>query len=315
MTHTTVRPSRLLSPAVQSVHAHRAGHPCGRFFQLVLVCLPVALSCLCCVVMPARGLAQDGEIAPFSAGPVPKSTGGAAIDTALVLAVDVSQSVDQQRYELQMEGIARALEDEEVHAAIASAPTRSIVFALIGWADFPRLLIPWTIIDGPQEARRTAERIRSLPLETGEFTCLAKLMKSLSDHILADRPITTRRVILDVSGDGPDNCSPPDTLVAEHERLVAQGITINANPIIVPGENDVDVLAGAYRSPGYGLGSTPLGAGAERLPIDQWYDRHVRGGPGAFTLPAYGYADFARAIQRKFVMEISSLAPSGGKRP
>ncbi len=251
--------------------------------------------------------AKDGEVAPFTAGPVPKSTAGAAIDTALVLAVDVSQSVDQRRYQLQMEGIARALEDSEVHAAIASAPTRSILFALIGWADFPRLLVPWTIINSPDEARRTAQRIRELPPETGEFTCLAKLMKTLSDRLLPDMPVTSRRVILDVSGDGPDNCSPPDTLSSEHERLVGLGITINANPIIVPGENDVDVLAGAYRSPGYGLNSTPLATGNQRVPIDQWYDRHVRGGPGAFTLPAHGYEDFARAIKRKFVMEISAL--------
>ncbi|MDX2258145.1 MAG: DUF1194 domain-containing protein [Hyphomicrobiaceae bacterium] len=265
----------------------------------------LALSTCLLDMLPRPANAQDGAIAPFTAGPVPKSTDGAAIDTALVVAVDVSQSVDLARYQLQMEGIARALEDAEVQAAIASAPTRSILFALIAWADFPRLVVPWTIIDGPVEARRTAAAIRELPHETGEFTCIARLMQTLSDRLIPEMPITAKRIVVDISGDGADNCSPPEHLDEERQRLVGPRVTVNANPIVVAGDNDVEVVKGAYRQPGYGLRHMPWPTGNEKTPIDAWYDKFVRGGPASFTLPAYGYGDFARAIQRKFVMEIS----------
>jgi hypothetical protein len=122
--------------------------------------------------------------------------------------------------------------------------------------------------------------------------------------VLPALPAPVDRVVIDVSGDGIDNCSDPDSVEAERAAVLATGATINGLPILVPGENDV-VGAGAFRAPGYGL--RPVSPGSEQTTLDRWYREHVVGGPAAFVLAARGYGDFSRALRQKFVLEISAL--------
>lgn len=225
-----------------------------------------------------------------------------AVDTALAVAVDVSQSVDAERYQLQMEGIAQALENPEVVAAITSGSRAAILFALIAWSDKPEMSISWQRIGSADDARRVAAMVRSVPHKGGEFTCLARMLRNLGDSVLPALPVPASRVIVDVSGDGIDNCSQRAAIDAERDRLVDAGVTINGLPIMVAGENDI-VGEGAYRAPGFGFDR--VGPGTDATTLDVYFRDHVIGGPGAFLLPAQGYADFGRAIARKFVTEIS----------
>jgi hypothetical protein len=207
------------------------------------------------------------------------------VDTALVLAVDVSNSVDARRYRLQIDGIADALEDPAVQAAILGGPHQAIAIALVLWADRPRLAVPWIRIASAAEAGALAGRLRRLARQGGEFTCVAQMMRFVADKITPQIPMPARRVVLDVSGDGQENCNPEPGTAALRDELVSIGLTVNGLPIL---EGDAgESLAG-------------------------WYRENVIGGPGSFVLPAQGFEDFGRAFRQKFMTEISDL---GGKVP
>nr|WP_232629012.1 DUF1194 domain-containing protein [Methylobacterium sp. Leaf118] len=244
--------------------------------------------------------------------PIPGASAQERVATALVVAVDMSGSVDDARYRLQMEGIAEALEDPTVRAAIQSDPA-GIAFALVTWADTARLAVAWRRIRSKADADAAAASVRAVPRHAGEFTCLGRMLRMVAASVLPALPVAADRVVVDVSGDGIDNCADVDAIHAERDGLLSAGTTLNGLPILVPGENDV-VGVGAYRAPGYGLRALPPQSDRDRTTLEAWYRAHVVGGPGAFLLTARGYGDFARALRQKFVMEISGLAPTGAGR-
>lgn len=229
----------------------------------------------------------------------------AMVDTALIVAVDVSQSVDEERYRLQMEGVAQALEDADVAMAIANGPNGGILFTIVAWADGAKQVLDWHRITSKEDAAQVARQVRALPHSGGEFTCMARMLRSVALRIIPAMPMKAVRVVVDVSGDGIDNCSDRDALHEERDRIVSLPATINGLPIKVPGENDV-VGSGAYRAPGFGLRELSRQPDKETTTLDQWYSDHVIGGPGAFLMVAQGYDDFGRALRQKFVTEISS---------
>lgn len=201
------------------------------------------------------------------------------VDTALVVAVDVSNSVDEKRYRLQMEGIAKALEDKAVLDAIFNGPQGGILFSMMAWSDRPEFIVPWQRISNEAEAAAVAKLVRSLPHISGEFTCLSKMLRNISDKIVPQIPAQALRVVVDVSGDGKDNCNPPEPVASVRDELVGYGVTINGLPILEGDEADT---------------------------LEEWYNDNVKGGAGGFVLPAAGYGDFGRAIRQKFVIEISN---------
>ena len=226
-----------------------------------------------------------------------------SVATALIVSVDVSQSVDDARFTLQMEGIAEALEDPGVLAAI-TGNAGGILFAMVTWADRAGMPVPWRRITNKAEAAAAAAAVRATPRQAGEFTCVGQMFRTVAASVIPAMPMPADRIVVDVSGDGIDNCTDPDAMEAERRDVLALGATINGLPILVPGENDV-VGAGAYRAPGYGMRPTPLPQ--DRTSLEQWYRAHVVGGPTSFLLAAAGYGDFSRAMRRKFVIEISAL--------
>jgi Protein of unknown function (DUF1194) len=208
------------------------------------------------------------------------------VDTALVLAVDVSGSVTGERYALQMEGIARAFEDTSVQAAILSGAHRAIFVTLVEWSNRPAVSLPWTLIAGAEDARAFAERIRRAPRADSQFTCMAAALELIADKVLPFLPAPAEHTIIDVSGDGHDNCNPQKQVDAVRDELVGAGVTINGLPIL---------------------------EGDEAETLEAWYRDHVIGGSGAFLLPALGFRDFGRAMRRKFIVEIS-LGPAPRRR-
>jgi Protein of unknown function (DUF1194) len=224
----------------------------------------------------------------------------AQVDTALIVAVDVSSSVDADRYKLQMEGIAKALEDPGVIQAIAGGPNGGILFSMVTWADRPSIALPWVRIANKEDALAVAQRVRKLPLQSGEFTCMTRMLRSANDKIVPQIPAKALRVVIDVSGDGPDNCNADEPIETVRDELVANGVTINGLPILEGANASAPAPAA-----GAALADTVLTGPA----LETWFKSKVVGGNGNFVLPANGYGDFGRAIRQKFVIEISGNAP------
>ena len=245
-------------------------------------------------------LAVTGKIASLS----PAASEEAPVDTALIVSVDVSNSVDSDRYKLQMEGIAKALEDPGVIEAIAGGPNGGILFAMVTWSDRPNFTLPWVRIGNKADALALAQRVRKLPLQGGEFTCMTRMLRSVNDKIVPQIPAKALRVVIDVSGDGPDNCNADEPIEKVRDELVANGVTINGLPIL-EGAN-----AGGAGGPA-AAAIVPNASAASQMPtgLEDWYKTHVQGGPSSFVLAANGYGDFARAIRQKFVIEISGGSP------
>jgi len=220
------------------------------------------------------------------------------VDTALIVAVDVSNSVDEQRYRLQMEGIAQALEDPSVIQAIIGGAKGGILFSMITWADRPTVSLPWTHIASAEQARATAMRVRTLARQGGEFTCMSRMMRFVSDKIVPQVPARAAKVVLDISGDGRDNCNEKEPIETVRDELVSYGVTVNGLPILeeAPGAEGERVRTQSY-----------LPEEQDTAELEGWFRAHIKGGPGSFVLPANGYADFGRAIRQKFVLEVSWL--------
>lgn len=215
---------------------------------------------------------------PLSASGGQLTSPDVEVDTALVISVDVSNSVDDYRYRLQMEGIAKAFEDPEVLKAILGGPRGGILVSMVTWADKPRLALPWQHIASVTDAAEVAAKVRSLPRQTGEFTCVSAMLRSISDKVVPQIPGHALRIVVDVSGDGSENCNPTEPPGAVRDELAASGVIINGLPIL---------------------------EGEEGSTLEAWYRENVIGGPGAFIVPANGFEDFGRAIRQKFMIEIS----------
>lgn len=200
------------------------------------------------------------------------------VDTALILSVDVSGSVDEHRFRLQMEGIAQALEDAAIQRAILGGAHGAILVMLVQWADRQSVTVPWMRVASVADARRVAAMIRNAPRRPGDFTCTAAMMHFVAAKVLPTLPVAAERIVLDVSGDGADNCNANVSTARERDALVTQEVTINGLPIL---------------------------EGEQKDTVEDWYRRNVMGGPAAFVLPADGYKDFGRAIRQKFLTEIS----------
>jgi len=205
----------------------------------------------------------------------------AAVDLALVLAVDISNSINAEQYQLQVAGLRQAFEDKAIVDAILSGGHGAILVTLVAWSDKPRIAIPWTVIGSEIDAIGFSERIRDLPRVAGNFTCMSDALRFIRERVLPQQPAPSDRQTIDVSGDGRENCNPPEPINAVRNQLVAEGVTINGLPILEGAEADL---------------------------LEQWYADHVVGGPFSFVLPAAGYNDFARAIRRKFLTEISTAS-------
>ena len=223
------------------------------------------------------------RIAAVAAFLVVELSGAAAhsaqVDLALVLAIDVSLSVNQGEYDLQREGVARAFESPALAAAIANGKYHAIDVLVLEWSD-PEIqvsTVPWTRVDDIGSARAFAAKLRATRRSSHGLTAIgsALLAARASFKGLADQ--ATRRVI-DISGDGMANAGPRPADV--RDALAAEGITVNGLTL---------------------LGDEPW--------VNQYYDMNVVGGPGAFLMDVEGYQTFAAAMQQKLISEIVALPP------
>lgn len=211
------------------------------------------------------------------------------VDLELVLATDVSRSIDESEARLQREGTAAAIRNPEVIRAIAGGYFKRIAVAYIDYSsvDYNEVIIDWTIISDKASAHAFAKRLTDAPLTFGRRTSISDGIEMASKMITGNAFEGLRRVI-DVSGDGPNN---DGRLVDEvRNETIAKRITINGLPIISP----------------------PGGFGSRFWleDLDKYYQGCVVGGRGAFMIVAKDFKDYARAIRRKLVFEIAGLMPS-----
>lgn len=208
------------------------------------------------------------------------------VDLQLVLAIDVSRSIDEEEARLQREGYRAAMADPAVTAAITGGILGAIAVAYFEWAAYnaQRLVLPWTRIASAAEADAWSQRLAASPRESMSWTSLSGALR-FARQVLAECPWEGTRRVVDVSGDGVNNNGPPPE--AERDRLVAEGVTINGLPIV----ND---------RPNFGMRPTD--------DLEAFYRNAVIGGPGAFVILAADFQSFGDAIRRKLVQEIAAAS-------
>jgi len=207
------------------------------------------------------------------------------VDVALVLAVDVSRSIDEDEARLQREGYRAAVSDPKVIEAIRGGMLGSIAVAYIEWAgiEYQRTVIPWTRIGSQRDADIWAETLANSPRASLSWTSISGAIE-FSRALIAQCPNEATRKVIDVSGDGVNNSGPPAEQA--RDRAVADGITINGLPI---------------------LNDRPTFGRPPPMPLDQYFRESVVGGPGAFVIAAEDFEAFGNAVRRKLIREIAEL--------
>lgn len=213
----------------------------------------------------------------------PAAAADRPVDLELVLAVDVSRSIDAEEAQMQRDGYVAAFLDQEVLNAIASGMLGRIAVTYLEWAGVPeRVIVPWTEIRDRPTAEGFAALLAGVPIASGQRTSISGAIDRSADLFDGNGFEGTRRAI-DVSGDGENNAGR--LVVPARDAAIAKGITVNGLPII--------------------NGRPTLGGWPQMPELDLYYRDCVIGGPGAFMIVAEGFEDFARAIRRKLVLEIA----------
>jgi len=206
---------------------------------------------------------------------------GQRVDVKLVLAVDVSGSIDSEEYQMQHEGYAGAFESKSVLEAIQSGQNQAIAVTFVEWSGFghQKQMVGWTLINDEASAKAFAEAIKRVPRAFSDWTSISDAI-DFSVALMGDDRFEGERMVIDVSGDGVNNNGRPVT--AARDDAVAKSIVINGLPI---------------------LNEDPT--------LDTYYNDNVIGGAGAFKIAVKDFSTFAEAIMSKLVQEIAdnSAAP------
>nr|CAD6430212.1 hypothetical protein REQ54_03418 [Rhizobium sp. Q54] len=231
-------------------------------------------------------LATLAVLVSLSAAPplLAQAGGGGEVDVELVLAVDVSRSMDYEEVRIQRQGYVEALQHPDFINAVRGGLLGRVAIAYFEWAGTvdASSVIEWAVVETSEDANAFAAQIAERPIQTKRRTSISAAIAEGASMIVSNRFQGMRQVI-DVSGDGPNNVGQP--VVPARDRAVEAGIVINGLAIMI----------------------RPSGA---FVPLDEYYGNCVIGGPGAFVLPVHDIKDFAVAVRRKLVMEISGISPS-----
>jgi hypothetical protein len=240
----------------------------------ILRALTAATCALATLVMGSASGQQQQQ----QAGPATQ------VDLELVLAVDVSQSMDYDEHTLQRMGYVDAFRHKDVVNAILSGPHGRVAVTVMEWAgDWdPIDLIPWTILDSEATVKAFADRLEKEPVNGEQRTSISNALYSAADRIERNN-ISSLRQVIDVSGDGANNAGPP--IEQARDAVLKKNMTINGLPIMLnkPMQYyDIDHL-------------------------DRYYKHCVIGGPASFIVPVFDLKHLAATIRKKLVMEIASI--------
>jgi hypothetical protein len=237
-----------------------------RFLRLG-VFLAVAIEAL----VPIVAAAKDGPI---------------AVDVELVLAVDISYSMDPEEQRLQREGYIQAIQSVPFLNAVKNGAYGRIAITYLQWASQQDqdIVLPWTVIDGPESARKVAESLSNAPYRRAQRTSISGAIDTAM-RLFSENGFNGVRRVIDISGDGTNNNGRPVT--EARDDAIRQGVTINGLPLLLRpsswGFNDISNL-------------------------DEYYEDCVIGGAGSFSIPIKERTQFESATRTKLVLEIA-LAP------
>jgi hypothetical protein len=238
------------------------------------------------------GAVAGGDVASFAA-PNPGTEVSdskdktPSVDVELILAVDVSYSMDMDELAVQREGYAQAIVSKEFLQALKAGPSGKIAVTYFEWAatNDQKIIIPWRVIDGPETADAVADEILKTPIRRASRTSISGAI-NFAMPLFEQNPYRGLRRVIDISGDGPNNNGTPVT--GARDAALEKGITINGLPIMVkePSYSTMDI---------------------ENL--DFYYEDCVIGGPGSFVVSIKDRDKFKEAIRTKLLLEVAGRAP------
>ena len=249
--------------------------------RAALYCLAVAGAAAAAVSGLTGGLAAPNAALRFA----DSNPNALAVDVELIIAVDVSYSMDPDEQALQREGYITGITSREFMGALRSGIQGRIAVIYFEWAGpfDQKIIVPWRLIDGPEAADALAEEIARAPYRRASRTSISGALQ-FALPLFEDSGFRGARRVIDVSGDGANNSGPLVTVV--RDETLAAGITINGLPIMLkrPSSFTMDI---------------------ENLDI--YYEDCVIGGPGSFVIPIRERDQFKEATRTKLVQEIAGV--------
>jgi hypothetical protein len=210
-----------------------------------------------------------------------------SVDVELILAVDVSYSMDMDELAIQREGYAQAIVSKEFLQALKTGPNGKISVTYFEWAASTdqKIIIPWRVIDGPETADAVANEIMKTPIRRASRTSISGAI-NFAMPLFDENPHRGLRRVIDISGDGPNNNGTPVTLA--RDAALEKGIVINGLPIMV-------------KEPSYSTMDIDN--------LDFYYEDCVIGGPGSFVVSIKDRDKFKEAIRTKLLLEVAGRTP------
>jgi hypothetical protein len=220
-------------------------------------------------------------------GPQVADAKAPSVDLELIIAVDVSYSMDMDELAVQREGYAQAIVSKEFLQALKNGPNSKIAVTYFEWSasSDQKIIIPWRVIDGPESADAVADEIMKTPVRRGSRTSISGAIQ-FAMPLYEENPYRGLRRVIDISGDGPNNNGAPVT--GARDVALEKGITINGLPIMV-------------KEPSY--------ATMDIDDLDIYYEDCVVGGPGSFVVSIKDRDKFKEAIRTKLILEVAGRTP------
>jgi len=209
------------------------------------------------------------------------------VDIELVIAVDVSYSMDLDELAVQREGYAQAIVSKEFLQAMKNGPHSKVAITYFEWSasSDQKIIIPWRVIDGPESADAVADEIMKTPVRRGSRTSISGAI-NFAMPLFEENPYHGLRRVIDISGDGPNNNGAP--VAGARDEALQRGITINGLPIMV-------------KEPSYSTMDIDN--------LDFYYEDCVIGGPGSFVVSIKDREKFKEAIRTKLILEVAGRTP------
>jgi Protein of unknown function (DUF1194) len=233
----------------------------------------------------SHGLAAPNSVPRLAQAP---QAAPADVDVELVLAVDVSYSMDPDEQALQREGYVAALTSPEFLDALRHGMHGRIALTYFEWAGASdqKIVLPWRLIDGPASAQAVADEIARAPYRRAYRTSISGAL-TFAAPLFGTGGFRGVRRVIDVSGDGANNQGK--LVVPTREEVLAQGITINGLPIML---------------------KRPSAATLDIEDLDIYYEDCVIGGPGSFVIPIKERDKFKEATRAKLLLEVAGVMPT-----
>jgi Protein of unknown function (DUF1194) len=249
---------------------------------------PVLTRLFLAAAVAFQSTATGSEFAgPSGTGPSADASSPQDVDLELIIAVDISYSMDLDELAVQREGYAQAIVSPEFLLALKNLRYRKVAITYFEWSsrNDQKVVIPWRVIDGPESAGSVSDEIMHAPIRRGSRTSISGAV-DFAMPLYDSSGVHGVRRVLDISGDGPNNDGRPIT-EARAEAL-DKGITINGLPVMV---------------------KEPSMASMDIENLDWYYEDCVIGGSGSFVVPIKGKDQFKEAIRAKLVLEVAGVVP------